>query len=216
MSDSTIAEPVAAEGLAPARLMVYGFVRAALAAPTPEQHAWMSAPAFATALAGLCESFGLDCPPAPLVPAEFADHESRYLASFEVGLPAPPVVLLASHHQRREPAPRIIHEHVLLYRRFGARVPAGSLEPADHLVHQLSFLMRLDRLALEGSVDPGSLRWARGDFLQRHLGWVERAAAQAEEKGLAPVYLYCVLLALLAAALRQDRELTGRGGHDAS
>src|SRR5262249_15285901 len=162
--------------------------------------------------ARLCEPFGLSCPQAPLVPDEFADHESRYLSSFEVGLPAPPVVLLASHHQRREPAPRVIHEHVLLYRRFGARVPAGSLEPADPLAHQLSFLMRLDRLLLEASVDAGSLRWARGDFLGRHLAWVERAAAQAEEKGLAPVY--CVLLALLASALDQDRELTGEGSHD--
>src|SRR5262245_20138521 len=109
MSDS--ATEVAAAELAPARLAVYGFVGAALAGPTHEQHAWMRGPGFAEALAGLCAPFGLCCPPGPLVPEECADHQSRYLASFEVGLPTPPVVLLASHHQRREPAPRIIHEH---------------------------------------------------------------------------------------------------------
>jgi TorA maturation chaperone TorD len=199
-------EPVPAEELARARLAVYGLVGAGLAAPTPAQHAWMGGADFAASLAALCELFGLTSPPTPLVPGEFADHQARYLASFEVGLPAAPVVLLASHYQRREPAPRIIYEHILFYRRFGVRVPARSLEPANHLGHQLAFLMHLDGRLLEGHLDPESLRWARRDFLARHLAWVDRAAFQAMELGLAPVYQ--ALLAVLAAALRQDRELT--------
>jgi hypothetical protein len=60
------------------------------------------------------------------------------------------VVLRASHYNRREPVPATIHEHVLFYRRFGARLAAGTLEPADHLSNQLAFLIRLDELPCAG------------------------------------------------------------------
>jgi TorA maturation chaperone TorD len=199
-----VVKPVPAEEVARARTGVYRFLLAALDAPTPEQHAWMCGENFAEALQALCESFLVDCPARPHTPEEFADHESRYLACFEVGLPAPPVALLASHYNRREPAPRIIHEHILLYRHFGVEVRPGSLDPADHVVNQLAFLIRLDELT--GNVEAESLLRARHDLLTRHLRWVPRAVADAEEKHLPPVY--CALLALLAAATRQDLELS--------
>jgi DMSO reductase family type II enzyme chaperone len=190
-----------------ARAATYQFLLAALEGPTPEQYRWMSGSDFAQALESLCESYSLTCPAGPYTPETFADHESRYLACFEVGLPGPPVPLLASHYNRREPVPRIIHEHILLYRRFGVQVRTGSLEPADHLVNQLAFLLRLDELTQSGSVDAESLLRARHDLLTRHLvRWTPLAAAVTEEKHLPPVY--CVLLALLAAAVEQDRELT--------
>jgi DMSO reductase family type II enzyme chaperone len=193
--------------LARTRQAVYRFLRAALVAPTPGQHAWLQGAEFASAFAALCDSFGLPCPAGDLVPADYADHESRYLACFEVGMPGPPVPLTASHYNRREPVPRILHEHILFYRKFGVAVPADSQEPADHLAHQLAFLVHLDDLLLAGRPAPRCVLSARHDFLSRHLvRWAGEAAGSAREKHLPP--LYCALLGALAAAAEQDRELT--------
>jgi TorA maturation chaperone TorD len=194
------------EELAPVRSAVYRFLFSALGRPTAEQHAWMDGEEFRRGLEGLCESFSVPCPDGELVPDDPAEHESRYLACFEVGFPEPPVVLLASHYNRREPAPRIIHEHILLYRRFGAQVPANSLEPADHLLHQLGFLLHLDELIQRGASGVESILHARHDLLARHLlPWIGRAADLAEERCLPPVY--CALLRVIAVAVRQDHEL---------
>jgi TorA maturation chaperone TorD len=195
--------------LALSRVAVYRFLLAALDKPTPEQHAWLRGREFPNGLAILSESFGLSCPPGDLVPAAFADHESRYLACFEVGMPEPPLVLQASHYNRREPVPATIHEHVLFYRRFGVRLAAGSLEPADHLSKELAFLIYLDELPCEEGPARASVARARRDFLTRHLTrWTAAAAAAAtaEEKLLPPVYR--LLLELLACAVEQDVELT--------
>lgn len=193
--------------LARTRQEVYRFLRSALSRPTPEQHAWLSGAGFPGALAALCGSFDLPCPSGPLAPAEPAEHESRYLACFEVGMPGPPVPLTASHYNQREPVPRVLYEHVLFYRAFGVGVPADSLEPGDHLVHQLAFLIHLDGLLLGGAPAPASVLRARHDFLCRHLvRWVDEAARSAEEKHLPP--LYQALLGVLARAVEQDRELT--------
>jgi TorA maturation chaperone TorD len=198
------AEPVVPAGLAEARPAVYRFLLAALDRPTPEQHAWLTGADFPRALAAACAAFGLPCPDGELFPASFAEHESRYLACFEVGLPAPPVPLLASHYSTREPVPRTIHEHVLFYRHFGTQ-PAAASEPADHVLNELSFLIRLDELPR--AAEPASVLRARRDFLARQVvRWPGKAAAAAEEKCLPPIY--CVLLSLLAAAASQDLELT--------
>jgi TorA maturation chaperone TorD len=201
------AEPVAAKELAEARLAVYRFLRAALDKPSPGQHAWLVGPAFRRLLACLCEQFGVPPPAGDLGVAEPADHEARYLACFEVGLPAPPVPLLASHYNRREPVPQIIHEHVLFYRRFGSPVAAANGESADHLLNELAFLIRLDELLQVEMLDAESLLRARRDFLRRQAArWPARAAAAAEEQGLPAVYR--TLLSLLAAAVHQDLALT--------
>jgi len=194
------------EELAQTRLAVYRFLFAALSKPTPGQHIWMAGPDFRSGLGLLCEEFGLPCPEGELVPGEYTDHESRYLACFEVGLPGPPVPLLASHYHHKEPAPRIIHEHVLFYKRFGVR-PVDSLESADHLLDELAFLIRLDELLLAGRVEAESVLRARRDFLARRAArWPARAAALAHERGLPPVYR--TLLALLAVAVEQDLALS--------
>ncbi|MFO0841407.1 MAG: molecular chaperone TorD family protein [Gemmataceae bacterium] len=195
------------EEVLPARQAVYRFLRAALDVPTAEQHAWMCGPDFARSLGELSKAFGVDCPGGELVPGDWADHESRYLACFEVGLPSPPVPLLASHYQRREPAPRVIHEHILFYRRFGLMGPTRDQAPADHLVYQLSFLDHLDGLLLTGRVEEESALWARQDFLSRHvLRWTAEACRQATEKGLPPVYQ--ALLTLLSRSIDEDLEWT--------
>jgi TorA maturation chaperone TorD len=191
--------------LVEARLAVYRFLLQALAKPTAEQHAWFAGPVFRRALAEAAEQFGTPPPGEPAVDGP-AEHEARYIACFEVGLPAPPVALLASHYNRREPATAVIHEHILFYRRFGAALSAGNIEPADHLLNELAFLIRLDELYLGGEPATSILR-ARRDFLRRQAArWPARAAETAVEQGLPAVYRS--LLRLLAAAVAQDLELT--------
>lgn len=189
------------------RTAVYRFLIAALSRPTPEQREWMISRNFRQSLEALCDNFGVCFVADEESSADFADHESRYLACFEVGLPVPPVVLAASHYNRREPVPRVLHEHILLYRHFGVRVPESSLEAPDHIVHQLAFLVRLDELQLEQPAVAESVVRARHDFLHRHVvPWVKQAAEAARDKDLPSIY--CTLLMLLAAAVRQDQELT--------
>jgi DMSO reductase family type II enzyme chaperone len=201
------ANDVAADEVLDIRRAVYHFLQAALAPPSPGQHAWMRSPAFAGSLSALGTTFGVAVPEGELVPAAWPDHESRYLACFEVGLPSPPVPLLASHYQRREPVPRVIHEHILFYRRFGMPAPGMSQAPADHLVYQLAFLIHLDHLLQRDRVDPDSILWARRDFLSRHVHrWIGEASRQAEKKHLPLVYR--TLLAVLAAVVAEDLELT--------
>jgi DMSO reductase family type II enzyme chaperone len=204
----TAVEPDLLHELAETRLAVYGFLRAALNKPTPAQHAWMQQPDFQRALESLCDQFGVPSSGDDAVPAAYADFESRYIACFEVGLPAPPVALQASHYNRREPVPAVIHEHILFYKRFGLHVPDGDSESADHLLHELAFLLHLDQLLLTGKMAADSLVLARRDFLDRHLSrWVPRADDAAEEKHLPA--LYQTLLTILARAVSQDKDLTG-------
>jgi TorA maturation chaperone TorD len=205
---TTTTEPQVERNLAGARAVVYGFVRAVLDKPTQEQHRWMTSRAFRAALEELAGSFGVTVPPGLPVAADFADYEAAYIATFDVGVPIPPVVLLASHYNRREPVPAVIYEHLLFYRRFKTRSPCDG-EPADHVLHELTFLIRLDELLAAWLVAPASLRRARRDFLRRQVSpWVGRAAADAAEKDVPGVY--AAVLALLAAAVEQDLELTQR------
>jgi DMSO reductase family type II enzyme chaperone len=206
------APPVAApdvdpSALADTRTAVYRFLLAALDKPTVAQHAWFSGPEFHRTLERLSEEFGLPPPEGEPAEADAAGHEARYLACFEVGVPEPPVPLLASHYNRREPVPQVIHEHILFYRRFGVRPAAANIEPADHLLSELAFLIRLDDLLRAGVPEAGSVLRARRDFLRRHAAaWPARAAVETEAKHLPGVYR--ALLALLAAAVGQDLELT--------
>ncbi len=197
--------------LAANRLAVYRFLLAALDKPSPAQHAWLAGDDFRRLLEILCEQFAIPLPDDAIAAADAAGHEARYIACFEVGVPEPPVPLLASHYNHREPVPQVIHEHILFYKRFGTRPAAGNIEPADHLLTELAFLIRLDELLQEGKLDGESLRRARFDFLSRQPGkWVGEAAAAARKKHLPAIYQ--TLLALLAAAVAQDLELTETAG----
>jgi TorA maturation chaperone TorD len=200
-----------------ARCAVYQFVRAALDRPTSEQRGWLATAEFRRRLEDLAMEFGVNAAGGDLVPADAADHEARYLACFEVGLPEPPVVLLASHWNRREPVPAVIHEHKLFYRRFGVGARMDPREPADSLLSELTFLIHLDERLLSPGADAGSLLRGRRDFLARHPArWVGEAATAAEEKHVPETYV--TLLMILAAAIAQDLELTeaaltmGNGG----
>jgi DMSO reductase family type II enzyme chaperone len=194
-------------GIAEARGAVYRFLRAALDKPSAEQHGWLISAGFRQRLEQLATDFGVEPPAGELVPAGTADHEARYLACFEVGMPEPPVVLLAGHWNRREPVPAVIHEHKLYYQRFGASALIDPGEPADHLLNELTFLIHLDELLRASRHDVGSLLRARRDFLARHVvRWIGQAAQAAVANHLPGVYR--ALLAILAAAVDQDHELT--------
>jgi TorA maturation chaperone TorD len=193
--------------LADTRLAVYRFLLAALDKPTPAQHAWFVGDDFRRLLELLCEQFDVALPAEGIAAMDAAGHEARFIACFEVGLPEPPVPLLASHYNRCEPVPQVIHEHILFYKRFGTRPAAGNIEPADHLLTELAFLIRLDELLEEGKVESDSIWRARFDFLSRQPAqWMGQAAAVARKKDIPAVYQ--TLLALLAAAVVQDLELT--------
>jgi TorA maturation chaperone TorD len=203
----TAEQSVPPQGLARSRLAVYRFLLAALDKPTPEQHRWLLGPDFRGSLEALGEAFGLPCPAGEVVPPAPADHESRYLACFEVGEPEPPVVLQASHYNRREPIPATVHEHVLFYKRFGVRLAKGNIESADHLSNELAFLIRLDELFSAGQPEAESVLRARRDFLARQVTrWVAAAASAAEGRCLPALYRF--LLAVLARAAEQDLELS--------
>jgi TorA maturation chaperone TorD len=203
---TTTTEPTAVPGpgaLADARSAVYRFLLAALECPGGDNHGWLAGPEFRRGLALLCDRFDLPVPDGELFPPAAADAQSDYLACFEVGLKGPPVPLLASHYNRREPVPATIHEHVLFYRRFGAGVAAGSPEPPDHLRAELAFLVHLDDLWGSGRIDTLSAARARVDFLSRQLArWVGPALAAATEAGLPPVYI--ALLGVLRRAVDDD------------
>jgi TorA maturation chaperone TorD len=192
--------------VAEARLGVYRFLAAALDKPTAGQHEWFGSLNFRSSLQRVCASFDVPFAERDLAAADAADHEARYIACFEIGLPTPPVVLLASHYNRREPVTAVIHEHLLFYHRFGARPTAENREQSDHLLNELAFLIYLDELLLKG-LPTTSLLLARRDFLRRHAArWPARAAADAAEKGLPVVYR--TLLALLACAVEEDIRVT--------
>jgi hypothetical protein len=194
--------------LAPVRLALYGFVLAVFDKPTAEQHAWLSSEGFATTLRELCDRFGVEAPTGVLVDWSAYEHESTYLACFEVGLPTPKVVLQASHHNRRAPAPRTIHEHERLYRLFGAERSKGNLDQQDHLLNELAFLVHLDELVLAGADDLPAILLARKDFIGKHVRDLVGAALRSSLTGGVPP-LYSVALALLASALDQDLALSG-------
>ncbi len=194
-------EQVLAE-LVPVRLALYGFALAIFDKPSVEQHAWLTSDEFGSTLRELCDRFGVAAPDV-LVDWSAEEHESTYLACFEVGLPTPKVVLQASHYNRRAPAPRTIHEHQRLYRLFDAKLTHRNLDQQDHLLNQLAFLVHLDELVLGGAVDLPAILRARRDFVGKHVRDHVRAALQSSSRQSVPP-VYSVTLALLACVLDQD------------
>ncbi len=193
--------------LAQVRSDVYRFCLQAMDKPTRAQFDWLNSRPFRTSLRALCEQFEVRLSTELSLPQDFAAYESVYIACFDVGLPAPPVPLLSSHYNKREPVPATIHEHVLFYKRFGTTLAEGNIEPADHLSNELAFLIWLDELLHEGEIDPESIHQARLDFLRRHPHrWLPQALRAAQEKELPELFI--VLLRLMSHAIDEDVELT--------
>ncbi len=173
--------------------------------PGPGQWAWLTAPEtaeFWRRLTGALANPSL--PGGPALPDAPGEYEAQYIAAFDAGAPHPPVPLLESHYNKRDPVPRVLHENVLFHKSFGLRLRGEANETADHLRHQLEFTAHLCRMdsESEGGVQEQVLR-ARHEFVERHLlSWLPRAAKKAGETPFvwAAGYLDLTLAAARAAA----------------
>lgn len=189
----------------------FSFAHDLLLPPDPEQHARLVGESCAASwryLAGLIPHLDdhLD------LPSQYPDFESRYIATFDVGIPTPQVPLLESHYNKRDPLPRILHENILFYQQFGLRLSSKSNESSDHLRHQLEFVSYLFSLLarIEASDDAASrdqivqIRQALGDYLSRHLlSWLPQAVTAAGDAPLgAAGQVLELTLALSQTALR--------------
>ena len=161
--------------------------------PDPEQHSRLIGESCAASWRYLAEVFP-NLGDHLVLPPDFSDFESRYIATFDVGVPTPQVPLLESHYNKRDPLPRILHENILFYQQFGLRLSSASNESADHLRHQLEFVSYLLSLLAraEASDNVGGrdqivqIRRALSDYLSRHLlSWLPQALAAADNAPLA-------------------------------
>ncbi len=151
------------------------------------------------------------------VPADLQTYEDLYLSTFEVGVPHPVCPLIESHWNKRHPVPKILHENILFYKQFGLELRPAVHESADHLRHQLEFLLYLDRLEFQargeadGEEAARQAARARGDFLERHPGcWVPAAARDLNGKqpGTWPSQWMNLLASALERAMEHSRRPT--------
>ena len=167
----------------------FAFAHALFRKPSPDQHAWLLSPECRDMWSEIVAS--IEGPPLILdVPTDYDDYCERYIATFDVGTPAPPVPLIESHYNKREPIPRILHENILFYRQFGLQLKDTSLESADHLRHQLEFVQHLlmyhSELALSGQIAAlEQVSQALEDYVKRHLSsWLPEAIDCADDAPL--------------------------------
>lgn len=191
------------------------FVHSLIRKPTLDQHAWLRSSECQELWSGLCSDFDslnqLD------VPVEYSDYAERYIATFDVGTPTPPVPLIESHYNKRDPIPRILHENILFYRQFGLQLRDSALESADHLRHQLELVQHLleYRAQLETDnrvTEAEQVTQALADYANRHLlSWLPEAITCAEDVPLAFAKPTLTLADLLARRIvgAEESELRG-------
>lgn len=184
----------------------FAFAHALFRKPSPDQHAWLLSPKCQEMWSEIVD--GIEGTPSCLeVPEGYDDYCERFIATFDVGTPAPPVPLIESHYNKREPIPRILHENILFYRQFGLQLRDSSLESADHLRHQLEFVQHLleyhARLTETGTVaDAQQAARALSDYANRHLqSWLPEAVSCAVDAPLQYAKPALTLTSLLAQCL---------------
>ena len=153
--------------------------------PTPEQWEWLRSEAVQQAWAVLVDEYCGDIPKKMPLPDSQEQFHEEFIAAFEVGAPAPPCPLIESHWNKRDSTPRILHENMLFYRRFGLELRSSANETADHLRHQLEFVHHLYVLADRYDEDSqtSQIGMAKHDFIERHLSsWIPSAAAAFGEE----------------------------------
>jgi DMSO reductase family type II enzyme chaperone len=180
--------------------------------PNPDQHEWLRSAECRSFWDELTAILSLDLA-FPMIPGDFQLYESQYIATFDVGQPHPPVPLIESHYNKAEPVPRILHENILFYTRFGLELREDFAESADHLLCQLSFMAHLLRLLqqhveVNNAEESAQFVHAIGDFSDRHLrSWIPRAVeASADVPNLVahPHLLVVSGLAEQCSALRES------------
>jgi DMSO reductase family type II enzyme chaperone len=196
---------------------LYRFFAAAFGAPTRERFEWLQQPALRDALDQLASELGTgrEFPEAGRY-EQYEEYEAAYLALFDVGLPAPPLPLVESGHNKSQPAQQVALECALFYDVLGLRVnPAGY--PLDHLVTQLEFLSAVRYASQRSGAREAGKDLARleRDFLDRHLlnwlpGLEEKLAREQPPLFWALGKLLVMFLkgrrAALAAGLQEEDE----------
>ncbi len=160
------------------------FARDLFRSPGAEQWDYLGRPETRAAWSTLAER--LELPSEIGLPASAADYETAYIAAFDAGAPHPPVPLIESHYNKKDPVPRILHENILFHQSFGVRLREASNETSDHLRHQLEFvghLYKMEAEELRSRCDGeilSQIRTGRREFLERHvMTWLPRAAETA-------------------------------------
>jgi len=148
------------------------------AAPSLRCFQFLAQPETPDALRSLWEELGCEgaCPEFEWFPS-YEEYESSYIALFDVGIPAPPVALFESAHDKTRPAQEIALENTCFYEVLGLRSDPSQAVP-DYLVTQLEFLAAVRYTAQHASVreTKTSLARAEAEFLERHLlNWVSVA-----------------------------------------
>jgi DMSO reductase family type II enzyme chaperone len=158
----------------------WGFFHNLFRYPTEAQYEWLNSEQVEKAINIL--STNLDGFELSQLPSTFDEYHQQFLSFFEVGVPAPPYPLIESHWNKRDPVPRVIHENILFYKKFGLEIKATAQETADHLLYQLEFLSYLCKLEAEyleadsESEATQQARIGRYEYIDRHLkSWLPKA-----------------------------------------
>ena len=165
---------------------LYRFFAFVFAPPTRACFNILSQPSAGTALGDLWKR--LECEgkfPGFEWFTSYEQYESTYIALFDVGVPAPPVPLFESAHDKSYPAQELALENTYFYEVLGLKSDPSRAVP-DYLVTQLEFLAALRYTSENTSqeVTAAALIRAEAEFLERHLlNWVPMAKTKLDRTG---------------------------------
>lgn len=164
--------PTGESGPSPSALLYAAYARL-LAFPSRELPAALADGSLEAELRELHQRAGHGASPRLRAGAQ-VELEATYIATFEVGVPEPPVPLYESAYARPDRAGRraLLEELVRFYEFFGLELGDAAEEAPDHLTVELEFvaaLAQLERLAGERGAATAAFLRARRDMLQRHL-----------------------------------------------
>jgi len=185
--------------LAVARSFIHRYLAKAYEDPSPDNWAWLCAPATQASLRGAWNVVALDSSTAPLFrPGAFSDFHAAYLAAFgHAARGSCPLNEIEYGDIKADPLcqPHRLADLAAFYRAFGLEVAEEAGERHDHLCLELEFacvLAAKEAYALENCLDPEQIeacRDAQKQFLREHLGrwtpaFTRRLAATTGEPGL--------------------------------
>jgi DMSO reductase family type II enzyme chaperone len=165
---------------------LYRFFAFVFAPPTRTCFNILSQPSAETALGDLWKR--LECEgkfPGFKWFTSYEQYESTYIALFDVGVPAPPVPLFESAHDKSRPAQELALENTYFYEVLGLKSDPSRAVP-DYLVTQLEFLAALRYTSENTSQEAtaAALVRAETEFLERHLlNWVPMAKTKLDRTG---------------------------------
>ena len=165
---------------------LYRFFAFVFAPPTRACFNILSQPSAETALGDLWKR--LECEgkfPGFKWFTSYEQYESTYITLFDVGVPAPPVPLFESAHDKSHPAQELALENTYFYEVLGLKSDPSRAVP-DYLVTQLEFLaaLRYTSETTSEEATAAALVRAETEFLERHLlNWVPMAKTKLDRTG---------------------------------